>query len=402
MPFTLEAAKNTVCERITRSASDVWELAQDLFENPEIGKQEYRSARVIAARLKSMGYRVEMGVAGYDTAFLAEYKGGSDRPRVALLAEYDALPEIGHACGHNLIAAGTYAAALGLSALGDQLPGSVVVIGTPAEETDGAKVVMVDSGIFSEIDAALMFHPCDETAVRAESLALDALEVTFFGRTVNPAIAPEKGASALQAAVQLFVGVNALSQHLPKDVSIHGVIIEGGTAANIVPDRCVARFYLRAATRQVLDHAVSRFRDCVQAASLISGTTFSIAPYELSFDNIVSNPVLERLMEANLRQLGFHEFSTSRLGGSTDMGNVSQVVPAIHAYVAIAEKGTITHTKEFVHAVTTDRARQATIQAGCALAMTCLDLFYKKELIEDAKRYLPDSAPKKTGSGNHL
>ncbi len=296
---------------------------------------------------------------------------------MAFLAEYDALPGIGHACGHNIIATSALGAGIGLGSLGAELPGEVWVVGTPAEETDGAKCAMAAGGYFNDLDAALMVHPHEGNYTTTVSLALTALQVSFYGKTSHAAAAPWEGVNALDALLLTFSNVNAMRLEVTPDVRMHGIITKGGEAPNIIPDLSQGRFYLRAARRATLNRVVERFQACAQAGALASGCRFEVQEYETSFDDMNNNlPMAERFRDIMVNELGSGPFLPApEHFGSIDMGNVSHVIPAIHALIDIADGGKLApHTSEFARAACTSYADQALIRAGKGLALTGLDL----------------------------
>ncbi|UZQ82139.1 amidohydrolase [Thermoanaerobacter sp. RKWS2] len=241
----MEELKKKVISFIDSIKGEIFEIADEIYKNPELGNQEFKASKLLKEKINGYGFLVNE-VEGLPTAFLAQKKGKKPGPKVALLAEYDALPEIGHACGHNLIAAASFGAAAALGALDEELFGEVMLVGSPAEETDGAKVILVERGIFNDVDAAMMVHPGNRTTVYTTSLAIEPLEFTYTGKAAHAAVAPHLGINALDAVILLFNGINALRQQLRPDARIHGIITEGGYTPNIIPERAVARFYVRA------------------------------------------------------------------------------------------------------------------------------------------------------------
>lgn len=375
-------AKNTAAQAIDQKAAAIRKLARDIGTHPELGHSEHKACRWLTDALRSAGYAVTTGTAGMPTAF--EARRGEGKPVIALLCEYDALPDIGHGCGHNLIGAASVGAALGLAAVLPPMAGEIRVIGAPAEETGGGKVRLTDAGGFSDVDAAMMFHPANACFLMSTSNAMDALEFAYRGRTAHAASGPERGINALDSVIHLFNGINALRQHVPADVRMHGIITEGGVAANIVPDRAAARFYFRAPTRTLLNDVVGKAKKIAEGAALMTGASLSVENYEDSNDNMVPNRVLALQFGENLRALGFTDIQESRTGtGSSDMGNVSQVVPAIHPYLPI---GQFTgHSKEFAEGAVSDQAMETLLLAAKALAWTALDVLAQPNLAQAAK-----------------
>lgn len=376
------AAKAKICEIIESMAREIVGWSREIHAHPELGHQEHMASGLLAGVLEAHGFSVERGTAGLPTAFRAVSPPGGRRPAVAFLAEYDALPELGHACGHNIIGAASAAAGIVLSQVWAGPEGSVIVLGTPAEETDGAKVVMLERGVFQDIDAALMIHPGSRNTVSNSSLAIDAVEMTFTGRPAHAAGAPHEGINALDACILTFNGVNALRQHLRDDVRIHGIIVEGGVAPNIIPERAVARFYIRAARRDYLDQVVERVKNCARGGALALGAQVSFRNFEVSNDDIRPNAALAAAFRNNLRTLGLkHIESPGTTFGSTDIGNVSHAVPTIHPTLAIGPETVVAHTPAFAQAAASEDGDRALILGAKALAMTGYDLLADAELL---------------------
>ena len=379
MKYVLKNYLETIQNRL-------WEISDFLYHHPELGDQEYESSKHIIEFLEEHNFVVEKGIVGRSTSFKAVYDSKKDGPTIAYLSEYDALPEVGHGCGHNLIGTMSAGAGVTLSKVVDEIGGRVVVLGTPAEETNGAKVPMSEQGIFDDIDAAMILHPADESYESGESLAMDAIQFDFRGITSHAAASPEMGINALDAVIQLFNGINALRQHVTSDVRIHGIIKEGGVAANIVPDKAVAQFYVRAKERSYLNEVVQKVIRIAKGASSMTGAEVLIENYELSYDNMVTNQTLSNLFTENLLTTGVKKVNKAKDSyGSIDMGNVSHVVPAIHPYIGLDSPGLIAHTREFADLTITDNSHQALSRGALALALTGFDLISNKEVLEKMK-----------------
>jgi amidohydrolase len=364
----------------------LWEISDSLYHHPELGDQEFVSMQRLVDFLEENKFAVEKGIVGRPTAFKAVYDSKKEGPTIAYLSEYDALPEVGHGCGHNLIGTMSAGAGVLLSKIVDEIGGRVIVLGTPAEETNGAKVPMAEQGIFDDIDAAMILHPADESYESGESLAMDAIQFDFRGRTSHAAASPEKGINALDAVIQLFNGINALRQHVTSDVRIHGIIKEGGVAANIVPDKAVAQFYVRAKDRSYLNEVVQKVISIAKGASSMTGAEVHIDNYELSYDNMVTNETLSQLFTNNLLTTGVKQVKKAKDSyGSIDMGNVSHVVPAIHPYIGLDSPGLIAHTREFADLTITDNSHLILSRGALALALTGFDLITNKEEFEKVK-----------------
>ncbi|MDF2950117.1 MAG: amidohydrolase, partial [Sedimentibacter sp.] len=363
-----------------------FETSDYIYNNPELGNNENKSSEKLINLLMEHGFSVEKGIVGRSTAFKAVFDSKKPGPTVAYLCEYDALPEIGHGCGHNIIGTSSAAAGILLSKVINSTGGKVYVIGTPAEETDGAKVEMVNKGVFNDIDISLMFHPFDKTHESGESLAMDALEFTYIGKSAHAAADPEKGINALDGVLQLFSGINALRQHVKSDVRIHGIIKEGGIVPNVVPDKAVARFYVRAKERAYLNEVVKKIKDIAHGAALITGSSVNIVNYEASYDNLVTNQNLSKVFSKNLRDVGVPEIHEPRKSfGSIDMGNVSHVTPAIHPYLSIGSRSLTAHSKEMADATITNEAHEMMLKGIMALALTGYDILADEELYKSIK-----------------
>jgi amidohydrolase len=344
--------------------------------------------------LQTAGIPVEMGTAGMGTAFKAELpSGGEARPRVAILAEYDALPGLGHGCGHNLIGTSAIGAGLALQEVSKELPGSIWVLGTPAEESaapnSGGKAHMVNAGVFDDIDAAIMFHPGTETAVTLDrSLAARGFEFYFHGRAAHAAGAPEEGINALDAVVLMYNAISVLRQQVRSDVRIHGIILSGGAAANIIPDYAAIRYRTRADDSDYLAEVVERVVACAEGAARATGCKLEWKEYMPGYENTMPNRVLLELMTANLRGIGVQVSNERRRSGrgSTDFGNVSRRVPGIEARIAITDVlETPGHSIEFREAAGSDMGRQAMLVAAKGLAMTAVDLLSNPEHLKRAQ-----------------
>lgn len=366
--------------------ADLYEMSEHLYHHPEIGDEEYESMKLLVTFLESHHFEVETGIVNRPTAFRAEYKSGKPGPTIAYLAEYDALPGIGHGCGHNLIGTMSVGAGVALSKLVDKTGGNIVVLGTPAEETNGAKVPMSAEGVFDGIDVAMILHPGNESSESGKSLAMDALRFHYKGKSSHAAASPEKGINALDSVLQLFSGINALREHVSSDVRIHGIITEGGLAANIVPDNAVADFYIRAAERNNLNEVVEKVKNIAHGAALMTGATLEISNYELSYDNMVTNQKLSEAFTKNLKKISDYPIQPRKLdSGSIDMGNVSQVVPAIHPYISLNNPDLVFHTTEFADQTITADGKQTLFDGALSLASTGYDVLTDEELLTAIK-----------------
>ncbi|MEA2065977.1 MAG: M20 family metallopeptidase [Thermotogota bacterium] len=380
-------AKKAILNNVDIIADDILDISRKLKENPEIGFKECKALKWLTEYLENKNFNVEKSIAGLETSFRARYVCGNGGPKIAFLCEYDALPEIGHGCGHNLIAPSSVGAAVALSTIED-LSAELLVIGCPGEENGGGKVILTEKGVFNDVDIAMIVHPATVNLTYSTSLALDAIEFTFKGRTAHASSMPEKGINALDSTIFLFNGLNALRQHLKDDVRIHGIISEGGQAPNVVPDKAVAKFYFRAKERSYLNETVEKAYNVARGAALMTGAEVTWRKFELSNDNLRPNRRLARVFEKNLKKIGIKDILPPQDGGgSTDMGNVSQVIPAIHPYIAIGEENEfISHSREFADATVAPRGQQELISAAKAMALTAFDVVSDKELLKEIKK----------------
>jgi amidohydrolase len=386
MYMEISRHQQKILQAIDSASTCLFSVSHQIHQKPEMGYQEKFASGLLCDTLAQYGFTVERGYAGIPTAFCAR-RGKGQGPRVAFLAEYDALPDLGHGCGHNIIATSALAAGIGLGEIMAEIPGEVCVIGTPAEETDGAKVTMVERGAFQGIDAALMIHPHAGTYYLTESLAMDAVEVEFFGKPSHAAAAPWDGVNALDALLATFNSLNSLRQQIRPDARIHGIIVNGGTAPNIIPDHTLGRFYLRAKLRAYLNELNQKFLDCVKGAATASGTRFQTRNYENSFDDMLNNLVLaERMRDYLTGIIGVEKVDRApEHFGSIDMGNVSYVVPAVHVLVDVTQgKPFSMHTTNFKQAVVTPYADATILKAGKALALTGYDILVNATFREAA------------------
>jgi amidohydrolase len=380
---------------IDSMAATIIEISDTLHDHPELGSQEYKSVDLLTSELNRHGFEVETGLAGMNTAFKATFRGRENGPTIALLPEYDALPELGHACGHNIIAAGCTGAAIALSRIVPKLNGTVLLIGAPDEEgtgeyTDG-KVRLIKAGLFDEVDAALSIHPSWHNSVGERSLAMYDFAIVFKGKAAHAAVAPHEGINALDAVVLTFNGISALRQHLKTSARIHGVVTEGGIAPNIIPDHASARFYVRSEERVYLKEIVRRVKDCARGAALATGAKVDFAEKGIYIDegfleNMIPNPILDEALKQNMIALGLEMKAPGPPAGSTDVGNVSHRVPSAVAHIAIGPEELAPHTREFATAAGSDAGHKGLIAGAKVLAMTTIDLLTDLELMQKAKK----------------
>lgn len=379
--------KDKILELTNEMKDELIALSEYIYKNPELGHKEFKSSNAHIELLKRHNFNIENPYMDIQTAFRAEYDSKKEGPTIAYLAEYDALPGIGHGCGHNLLGTVSTGAGIVLSKLVDEIGGKVLVFGTPAEETSGAKVIMADNGAFDDVDVAMSAHPNATYGESGKSLAMEAIQFTFRGKTSHAASAPEKGINALDGVLLTFSGINALREHILPSSRVHGVIIEGGKAANVVPDLAIAQFYVRATTKKYLMGLSEKVKNCARAASLSTGAKLEIENFELSYDDLVTNHKLSQLYNKNLKIFGVENNEKAReLYGSLDMGNVSHVCPTIHPYFGISKDVDITaHTKEFAEATLTEEAYDSMVTTIATLVLTGVDIIQDRQILERIK-----------------
>ncbi len=375
--------KQRVCDAVDRFRTELLEVSHYIHENPELAFTEVKAAARLTETLAGAGLPVARGAYGLDTAFESEF-GRSGGPTVALLAEYDALPEIGHACGHNIIATTALGATLALHALGDDLPGRVRLLGTPAEERGGGKELMARKGAFEGIDAALMVHPAGVDLATMPCIAVADVDVVFHGRSAHAAAAPQAGINALDALVLAYQALNSLRQHLRHTERIHGIITHGGDAANVIPERASGRFGVRAADEASLQKLKERANGCFEAGAQATGARVEIQWSAVDYLDLNTCWPLAHAYQANAETLGRAFFPFDKLppsvAGSTDMGNVSYRVPSIHPMISCAPAHVTIHNPEFRQWAGSDKGEQATLDGAKALAMTTIDFLTDAEL----------------------
>lgn len=385
--------KKKVCAEVDRLAPELYDIARRMYENPELGHQERASSAMLVEMVEKHGLKTKLKVAGMETSFVATAEGGQGAgAHVGILAEYDALPDIGHGCGHNIIGTASTGAALALKAVLPELPGKVTLFGAPAEEgvvdNAGGKVLMTNAGLFNDVDAAMCVHPSAQTMLGTSSTARYAFEVSFKGKPAHAAGSPHEGINALDALLLMYSGINSLRQHVKEDVRIHGIITKGGVAPNIVPEFTQGRFYVRANDRNYLKDVIAKVENCARAGALATGATVSFRQTALTYENMLNNDVLGEAYKANLESLGVkvHPAPAKSGGGSTDMGNVSHVCPAIHPYISICGPGIAGHSREFADATMTEAGRAGMVAAAKAMAMTAIDVLTDTGLRGAAKK----------------
>ena len=394
-----ETLSETTATAINSARPELVDLALDIHAHPELNYQEKHAAQLLSETLQKHGFQVELGAGGVETAFTASLKGGAgDGPTVAVIAEYDALPDIGHGCGHNLIAMAAIGAGLGLKANLENLPGRVMVIGTPAEEGGGGKIRMLDAGVFEGVDVILSSHPSSNRTViptdipmgESWSLAMVGYRYIFHGKATHAAAAPHEGINALNGVIHLFTGIDALRQHLREDVRIHGIITDGGRAPNVVPEFAAANFMLRCRDRDYLSEVVvGKVLQAAEGAAAMTGSRLEVEEYYPFYENVRPNAVIAGLLldNAGLAGLNLDEPLPGRQGSaaSTDFGNVSQAMPAYELRYAVSEQPVASHSREMTETAISEHALSAAINVAKALTLTACDLLLDSTLLPAAR-----------------
>jgi amidohydrolase len=380
----IKALKDSAIKAVEAHRRQLRDLSLKIHTNPELGFKEVKASKLLTDYLEKNGFAVERGICQLATAFRASY--GKGKPAIAILAEYDALPQLGHACGHNLIAGIAVGGAVAAKAAIDQCGGSVLVIGTPAEEFYGGKVLMAERGAFDKIDMAMMAHPGAHDSATTQALACITLEVEFFGKAAHAATRPETGINALEAMLLSFAAINALRQHVPDKARIHGIITDGGEAPNVVPAHSAGSFLVRAEDNAYLDELKEKVLNCFVGASVATGARLEYHWGEVLYAPLRNNLTLAELFRQNINSLGRQMplVGDSRVG-STDMGNVSQLVPGIHPTIAVAPETVAIHSPEFAEVAASEAGIKGMLDAAKAMAMTVVDLVASPENVTKVK-----------------
>jgi amidohydrolase len=377
----MDQIKEQIGREVEELAPDLFAISDYLKANPETAYQEFKACEHLCRVLDAKGFRVQKSVGNVETSFLAQPSDCQPgRPMLALLAEYDALPKIGHGCGHNLIAAASLGAGMVLKQILGNAAGGLAIVGTPAEEGGGGKVRLAEAGVFDDMDAAMMFHPGHLNIPGKDMLGRIKFKMEFFGRTAHASGSPDRGINALDAMVNAYNSINSIRQHLRSDGRIHGIITHGGDAPNIIPDYAAGLFYVRAGSRSYRDEIFERVKDCIQGAALAIGAESKIEIDPPKLDSMKRNTVLEETVKANMEALGISLDSDDGRRGSSDIGNLSHYLPAIHPLLAIVESEIPGHSVEFCEATTSDRGRETLLKAAKLLAMTAHDYLTSADL----------------------
>ncbi|MGI8663579.1 MAG: M20 family metallopeptidase [Acidimicrobiales bacterium] len=384
----LAAVKDRLAAEVTARAEDLVAASHRIHERPELNFEEHFAHDQLTALLEAGGMQVERSAFGLETAFVA--RAGTEGPTVAVLCEYDALPEIGHACGHNIIGTAGVGAGLALAALADELGGQVVVLGTPAEEGGGGKILMAEQGAYDGVDAAMMVHPAGVDLLRMDVIAVDQFKVAYEGEAAHAAAFPWKGRNALDAAVLGYMNVAALRQHIHPSERIHGIFTHGGDKPNIVPKYAETLWYVRSRTIESLEHLTPRVVAALEAGAAASGCTCERTRTAPVYADMLDNGPMTELYRANARRTGREPLDPSSSGtpvvGSTDMGNVSYLVPSIHPMIKVAPPQISIHTPEFAGYAAGPAGDKAVVDGAIAMALTAADLWCEPASLSAAQR----------------
>lgn len=379
----IDEIKRRVSDRVDEIAPRLVEVSRAIHAHPELNYEERRAARWLSELGNELGLANDTGVFGLETAFAGETGAG---PVVGFVCEYDALPGIGHGCGHNVIAAAGLGAAVAAASVCGDAGGAVRLLGTPAEEGGGGKILMERAGAFDGLAAAMMIHPADAELTQIDAICVQQLSVTYLGRESHAAAAPHLGRNALDAAVLGYMAVAALRQHIRPTERIHGIFVEGGEKANVVPRRARTSWYVRSDTLANLEPLRQRVLEALLSGAAATGCSAEHEWDDLPYTNLVSNGILESAYVANAARVGRDvrppDDDRGRIVGSTDMGNVSHVAPTIHPMIAIAPPGTAIHTEAFAACAASPEADRAVVDGAKALAMTAVDLWMVPGLLE--------------------
>lgn len=366
-----------ILNEIDLKKQELIDISKYIWENPELGYQEFKAKEVLTNYLEKEGFEVDRDVANIETAFMAVKNGKGKGPRIAIMSEYDALPQIGHACGHNLFSVSSIGAAVGIGKVIDKLDGSIVVVGTPAEEgtvpNAGAKAILIEKGVFDNIDAAMMCHAEGRTIVERQLVAAATSDVVFTGKPAHAGGSPHEGINALTAGVLTINNINSLRQHFLPRVIINPIITEGGVAQNTIPDKCVMKFSIRADKKVVLYDVLKTVEKCIKAAALVTGCTYKINMDNNIYEDLTPNHELSNSFKSALDILGVSYTDFESANYAWDVGNISYVCPVIAPYIKIGSESLVGHTEEFKKASNSQDGFSGMIIGAKAMALTTLD-----------------------------
>ncbi len=379
--------RNQTLQYINENQQLFRDAAKQIHEHPEVSNYEFFACELLSEILRSHGFQIAKNAAGHRTGFSASLRSEKPGAVIVFLAEYDALPDLGHGCGHNLIGAIAAYSAIAVSRQLDKLGGEIRVYGTPGEEggeQGSAKESFVREGYFKDVDIALEVHPAPVNTLTPRTLALDPIDIEFWGKSAHASTAPEQGVNALDALILTYNGINALRQHLPDDVQIHGIILNGGSAPNIVPDYSRGRFYIRAKTRAQVDAANKKMQAIAAGAASMTGCSFEVSFFQNKIDDLIPNEKLDAVYRINAEELS-ETLSEINLFPTTDAGNVSHVVPTLHASLKSLEENVPAHSTAFRDGCVKEYALNSIVRGTKLLSLTALDLLENPALVREIK-----------------
>lgn len=386
--------KEKIYQEIDNIKSELLNLSKNIHENPELCFKEHKSSKFIKDLLKKHNFEIEENSGGIETAFKARFKGKGEGPTVAFLAEYDALPEIGHGCGHNLIAMVSTGAAIGLSKLMKDIPGEIVLMGTPAEEGGGGKILLLEKKEFDDIDFSLMTHPSTQALIGRGGLATTGVEIEYKGVSAHSA-SPEDGINSLQAVIQTFNIIDSIRAQLPFKTNINGIITKGGNASNIIPDFASCDFSVRTRTVEDLKFVVKKIKNTIEAVEKLTGAEATVnieKVYAERYPNLTIGETYKKYMEDQGEKVDYPD-PYAKIG-SSDIGNVTLKMPAIHAYFKITDKSIASHSMNFTNAAITDEAHESALKTSKALSCAGYEILTDEKLREKIMKEYSENVPK--------
>ncbi|MDN5636826.1 MAG: M20 family metallopeptidase [Staphylococcus equorum] len=378
--------KQIILDYIENEKHKYLEISHQIHQRPELGNEEIFASRTLIEDLIAHDFDVETDIAGHATGFIARYDSGIEGPTIGFLAEYDALPGLGHACGHNIIGTASVLAGTALKQVIDKIGGKIIVLGCPAEEggeNGSAKATYVKAGVIDELDIALMVHPGNETYRTIDTLAVDVLDIKFYGKSTHASENADEARNALDAMISYFNGIAQLRQHIKRRQRVHGVILDGGKAANIIPDFTHARFYTRATSRKELDVLTERVGQIAKGAALQTDCDFEFGPIQNGVNEFIKTSKLDDLFAKYATEMGEAVIDDDFGYGSTDTGNVSHCIPTIHPHIKIGSRNLVGHTHRFREAAGSTHGDQALIRGAKILALMGQELIENKPLFEE-------------------
>lgn len=382
----MEDIYRELIEKVNEYKEDMIYISKKIHEYCELSFNEYKSSKILSEVLKKNGFLVQQGVGSLSTAFKAIYQGNKSKPSIAFLAEYDALPGVGHGCGHNLIGPASVFAAIALSKVLSEVDGSIVVIGTPAEEIGGGKIILLEEGAFNDIDYAIMSHPSSINQVGRGGRAITSIHIEYFGKSAHSS-APEYGINALQAALNTFWGIDQISHTFPKGVNTNGIILDGGVADNIIPEYSKSQFSVRGNTRDDVIKTLEKIKDVINASEILTGSKAKVN-IEPIYAEKYPNMTMELKYKEHMEYLGEDVTIADPLGsyGSSDIGNISLNMPIINTYFKIMKEPVNSHSKDFAERANSEEAFSGMMKSCMSLAMLGADLFLNESFREEANK----------------